>query len=132
MSVTDEATDPAVEVVRHYLDRLEAHDWPAVAECLSADVARTGPFADTYQGRDVYVAFLSALMPTLPGYSLSLGRILRVSPDRELLPGGATVLVQLRETIEVEGTPLETAEALVFELDEDRRISDISIYIQRT
>ena len=132
MRVTDDATDSAVEVVRNYFDRLVAHDWSAVAECLSADVARTGPFADTYEGRDVYLAFLSALMPTLPGYSLSLGRILLVSPERELLSGGATVVVQLRETIEVDGAPLETAEALVFELDEDQRICHISIYIQRT
>ena len=127
-----DGTDPAVEPVRRYLERLAAHDWSAVTECLSGDVIRVGPFADRYEGRDGYLAFLSALMPALPGYSLELGRILRVGagPDRE--PRGATVLAELRETVEVDGAPLVTAEALVFELDEDRLISHIAIYIQRT
>jgi len=68
------------------------------------------------------VAFLSALMPTLPGYSMTVSRV--VSRDR-------IVLVELTEVVEVGGEPLVTPEALVFELDEDGLIAHISIYIQQ-
>ena len=68
------------------------------------------------------MAFLSALMPTLPGYSMTISRV--ASLDR-------IVLVELTEVVEVGGEPLVTPEALVFELDEDGLIARISIYIQQ-
>jgi hypothetical protein len=99
-----------------------AHDWEAMAECLAEDVVRVGPFGDTYTPRDPYVAFLSALMPALPGYSMRIDRVQSI---------GATVLVELTEIVEIEGAPLETPEALVFDLDGEGRIAHIAIYIQR-
>jgi len=109
-------------VVERYLDRMVAHDFEAMATCLSEDVVRVGPFGDTYTPREPYVAFLSALMPTLPGYSMEISRVAVM--DR-------LVLVELTEVVEVGGEPLVTPEALVFELDDDGLIAHIAIYIQQ-
>ncbi|MGD0311931.1 MAG: nuclear transport factor 2 family protein [Acidimicrobiales bacterium] len=121
-------------VVERYLERLVAHDWPAVSECLSEDVIRVGPFEDVYTGRDSYVAFLSALMPSLAGYSMRVDRVLQVNTfgDDDSDDGGMTVvLAELTETMEAGGVPFDTAEALVFDVDEDHRIARVDVYIKR-
>jgi ketosteroid isomerase-like protein len=109
-------------VVERYLDRMVAHDWEAMAACLAEDVVRVGPFGDTYTPRQPYVAFLSELMPALPGYAMRVDRVVET---------GRTVVVELTETVEVGGSPLDTPEALVFDMDEAGRIAHIAIYIQR-
>jgi hypothetical protein len=116
------ATEDLGTVVERYLDRLVAHDWDAMAACLARDVVRVGPFGDTYSPRDAYVAFLTALMPSLPGYSMQVDRV---------VSSGRTVLVELTEFVDVGGSPLETPEALVFDLDAQDKIAHIAIYIQR-
>jgi limonene-1,2-epoxide hydrolase len=116
------ATEDTGTVVERYLDRLVAHDWDAMAACLAEDVVRVGPFGDTYTPRDAYVAFLTELMPALPGYSMRIDRV---------LSSGPTVLVELTEIVDIGGSPLETPEALVFDLDGEDRIAHITIYIQR-
>ena len=116
------ATEDLGTVVERYLDCLVAHDWDAMAACLAEDVVRVGPFGDTYSPRDTYVAFLSALMPALPGYSMRVDRV---------VSSGRTVLVELTEFVDVAGSSLETPEALVFDLDADDKIAHIAIYIQR-
>jgi hypothetical protein len=121
-------------VVERYLDSLVAQDWPDVSECLSDDVIRVGPFEDRYTGRESYVAFLSALMPSLSGYSMRVDRILQVNnfDDVGTDDGVMTVvLAELTETVEVDGEPFDTAEALVFDVDEDNRIARVDIYIKR-
>ncbi len=109
-------------IVETYLDRMVAHDFDAMAACLAENVVRVGPFGDTYTPRGPYVAFLSELMPTLPGYSMEISRVEVM--DR-------LVLVELTEVVEIGGEPIVTPEALVFELDEDGLIAHISIYIQQ-
>lgn len=109
-------------VVEKYLERLVAHDWEGVGSCLSRDVVRVGPFGDTYSGKDSYLRFLSELMPTLQEYSM---RVDRVSAN------DGCVLVELTETMRIEGRSRATPEALVFDLGQDGLISHISIYIQR-
>jgi ketosteroid isomerase-like protein len=118
----DDVADDTSAVVVRYLDRMVAHDWEAMAACLAEDVVRVGPFGDTYTPRDTYVAFLSDLMPVLPGYSMRIDRVQSI---------GRTVLVELTEIVEIDGSPLETPEALVFDLDDEGRIAHIAIYIQR-
>jgi len=118
----DDMGQDSGRVVERYLERLVAHDWDAMAACLAEDVVRVGPFGDTYTPKDAYVAFLSELMPSLPGYSMRLDRV---------VSSGRTVMVELTEIVEIAGSPLETPEALVFDLDDDDRIAHISIYIQR-
>jgi len=109
-------------VVERYLAAVAAQDWPTLEACLAEDVVRVGPFGDTYSPRGSYVAFLTALMPTLPGYAMAVERVLYTE--------GAAV-AQLHETVEVDGAPLVTPETLVFDLDDTGRIARIAIYIQR-
>jgi ketosteroid isomerase-like protein len=108
-------------IVERYLEAVVGHDWDALADCLAEDVVRVGPFRDTYTPRGPYVEFLAGLMPTLPGYSMRVDRVLYQ---------GSVALAQLSETVDMDGQPLETPEALVFELDGDGRIARIEIFIQ--
>ena len=111
-----------LDVVERYLDRLLAHDWDGMAACLTPDVVRVGPFGDTYTPRDRYVAFLAELMPQLPNYSMKVTRVTY---------GKGVAVAELSETLDVDGAPLETPEALVFDIDHEGRIAHIAIYIQR-
>jgi len=111
-----------VHIVERYLDRLVAHDWDAMAACLADDVVRVGPFGDTYAPKSPYVAFLADLMPKLPGYSMRIGR---------LVDAGTSAVVELSETVEIDGTAVVTPEALVVDLNDDGLIVRIAIYIQR-
>lgn len=120
-SVVDAA---AVALVKRYLEAVRAHDWDGLADCLSEDVVRTGPFGDTYTPRRPYVAFLAELMPTLAGYAMDVERVV-ASGD------GAVVVAQLSETVAFDGTPIVTPETLVFDIGPDDRIARIAIYIQR-
>ena len=108
------------------------HDWDAVADCLAPDVVRVGPFGDTYSPRDRYVAFLAELMPGLPNYSMKVARVVYSNTG---VPGGwpenTVAMAELSETMDVDGAPLETPEALVFDIDASQRIARIAIYIQR-
>lgn len=109
-------------VVERYLDAVTAHDWEALARCLTEDVVRVGPFGDTYTPRRPYLEFLAGLMPTLAGYSMKVDRVLYMGP---------VAVAQLSETVEIDGTAVLTPEALVFELDPSGLIARIDIYLQR-
>ena len=114
-------------VVNRYLEAIIAHDWDAFAACLSDDgFERVGPWGDTYRGKAEYVAFIADLMPKLPGYDMRVDRV-TYSAD------GRLAVVELTETVEVDGLPRPTPEALVFDLDGDRddgRIRRIRVFIQ--
>jgi len=65
-------------------------------------------------------------MPKLPGYEMRVDRV-TYSAD------GRTAVVELSETVEVDGRPHRTPEALVFDLDDagdDARIRRIQVFIQ--
>jgi hypothetical protein len=108
-------------IVETYLERMVAHDFDAMAACLAEDVVRVGPYGDTYTPRDPYVAMLAALMPSLPGYAMEIHRV---------IVKDSLIVVELSETVEIDGAPLVTPEALVFELNDAGLIAHISIYIQ--
>jgi hypothetical protein len=110
------------DVVERYLQCLVAHDWDGTAACLASDVVRVGPFGDTYTARDTYVAFLSDLMPKLPGYAMEVTRV---------VGAGQVVVVELSETVEIDGTAVVTPELLLFDLDDEGLIAHIAVYIQR-
>ena len=95
-----------------------AHDWEAMAACITDDIVRTGPFCDTYSGKEAYVSFISDLMPQLGGYAMKVDRVIYA---------GDVAVAELTES--VEGT--DTPESLVFDLADDGRIRRISIYLQR-
>jgi ketosteroid isomerase-like protein len=108
-------------VVERFLHAMTCHEWDAMGSCLIDDVIRIGPYGDEYRGRDDYVEFISDLLPTLPGYIMELDRVVYAGP---------VVTAQLAETVEVDGQPLRTPEALVFDLAPDGRIARIEVYVQ--
>jgi hypothetical protein len=99
---------------------MTAHEWDAMAACLTEDVVRIGPYRDRYDGRAAYVEFI---LPALPGYSMEITRI----TDAD---GGRLAFAELSETVTVEGAPLRTDEVLVFELTDDDRIVSIDVFIK--
>ena len=114
-------------VVERYLDAITAHDWEAFASCLSDDgFERVGPWGDEYDDKPGYVAFIADLMPKLPGYEMRVDRV-TYSADRRV------AVVELTETVDVDGGRHATPEALVFDLDgeeEKPRIRRIQVFIQ--
>jgi ketosteroid isomerase-like protein len=109
-------------IVERYLDAIASHDWGVVDECIADDIVRVGPYGDRYTGRDDYLAFIADLMPKLPGYAMELHRV--------TYAGDALAFVELTETVELDGKPMRTPEALVFEVGGDGRITRIHVYIQ--
>jgi ketosteroid isomerase-like protein len=110
-------------VVERYLDAITCHDWDAFAACLSDDgFERVGPWGDAYRGKTGYVAFISDLMPKLPGYEMRVDRVTYSADAR-------VAVVELSETVEVDGRPHLTPEALVFDLEGDR-IRRIQVFVQ--
>jgi ketosteroid isomerase-like protein len=103
-------------IVERYLEALTSHDWVGLRECLSENVVRVGPYNDEYHGADAYVDFLSALMPTLPDYSMEVARVTYVD---------GLAFAELAETV----AGLRTDEALVFEISVDR-IARVEVYIK--
>jgi len=104
-------------IVERYLTALTGHDWSELRDCLSSDVVRVGPYNDEYRGADAYVEFLKKLMPTLPEYSMEVGRVTY------------TERVAFAELAENVGG-VRTDEALVFELADDGRIARIDVFIK--
>lgn len=115
---------PGVGVVRTYLDAMVARDWDALAACLTPDVVRLGPYGDDYHGIDEYVPFLTRTLESLDGYVMRVDRVSAVGND--------VVFAELSETVTVDGSRLETPEALVFDLAPDGRIARVAIFLRRS
>jgi len=110
-------------VIERYLQALVDGDWATFAGCLADDgFIRVGPYGDTYSTKADYVAFLTDLMPTLPGYRMEVSRV--------TYAGDGLAFAELAETVEVDGTPLRTRECLTFALADDGRIRRVEIFTQ--
>jgi ketosteroid isomerase-like protein len=110
-------------VVERYLEAIMGHDWDVLAACLADDgFVRVGPWGDEYPDKAEYLAFITDLMPRLPGYEMRVDRV-TYSADQRL------ALAELTETVDVNGRPHATPEALVFDIDGER-ISRIQVFIQ--
>ena len=109
-------------IVERYLDAIVSHDWDVVSECVADDIVRVGPYGDRYEGRDEYLAFIADTMPKLKGYVMELHRVTYANDG--------LAFAELSETVELDGKPMLTPEVLVFELDADRRIVRVDIFIQ--
>jgi limonene-1,2-epoxide hydrolase len=117
------SSSPPGSVATRYLEALARLDWDEVTACLAPDVLRHGPYGDDYRGVPAYLAFLQETMPALPGYRLDIDRVTDLDSWR--------ALVELRETIEIDGRPLVTWECLVFDVDADGLLEEIAIYIRQ-
>ncbi len=112
-----------MEVLDRYFQALRDHDWVGLGDCLAADVRRTGPYLDVVRGKQAYVRFLSRVVPALPNYTLEVSRV-RALPD-------GSALVELSETLDVDGVATAHPEALIFDFDGDGRILRVDIYIKQ-
>ena len=110
----------ARDTVQRYLDALPAHDWPALAATLAADVHRIGPYGDVYDGRETYATFLEQTITALSGYELVVDR---------LLAAGPTVTAELSETVDDGDARLHTDEAVVFDT-EVGLITRVAVYLR--
>jgi ketosteroid isomerase-like protein len=110
-------------VVERYLRALTGHDWSALADCLTDDVVRVGPYGDTYASKAEYLAFISDLMPKLRDYSMEVARVTYTTD-------GAAAYAELAETMTHDGRLLRTNECLTFSLSPDGRIARIDVFIQ--
>ncbi len=113
----------AGRLAERYLRAVAGQDWETVERCLAPTVGRDGPFGDDVEGIDDYMGLLRRTMPSLPGYRMDLDRVTEL--------GGGRVLVELRETVEIDGAPVVTDECLLLAVDDDDRITRVSIYIRR-
>ena len=110
-------------MVERYLDAIVSHDWDVVSECVADGIIRVGPYGDRYEGRDEYTAFIAETMPKFKAYVMEVHRVTYANDG--------VVFAELSETVEFDGKPMLTREVLVFELDADRRIVRVDIFIQQ-
>jgi len=114
-----------VSAVERFLDRYNACDFDALADCFSAtDFHRTGPYGDVIDSSAEYVAFLRDVVPTL-------GASYRLVTTRVFAGEGGTAVAELIEEYEVDGELRRTPEVIVFDLDADDRITRMRLYVQR-
>jgi hypothetical protein len=111
-------------VVEDFLERYNAKDWERLADCFSPDrFHRIGPFGDTISSSSEYLAFLQRVVPTLgPEYELKSERVIY---------GDRTAVAELIEHYRHDGVIRNTPEAIIFDLDEDGRIVQMHLYVQR-
>jgi ketosteroid isomerase-like protein len=120
---TDVGADRAVETVTRFFERMGALDWDAMAACLAEDVARVGPYRDEKQGRAGYRDFLAATIEALDDYHLEIQRIWSDGPH---------AVAQLAESMNIDGRPRRTDEAIVLDVGPDGLISRVEVYLQRS
>jgi SnoaL-like domain len=116
-------TSPSSSVARRYLEAVARQDWDLVTRCLASGVVRHGPFGDDFEGVTPYLSFLQRTMPSLPGYRMDIDRVTELDDRR--------VMVELRETIQLETGPLVTHECLVFAMGPEGLLEEISVYIRQ-
>lgn len=112
-------------VVEDFLEHYNARDWERLAGCFSPDrFHRIGPFGDTITGSANYLSFLQRVVPTLgPDYSLTAERVIY---------GEGMAVAELVERYRHDGTMRNVPEAIIFDLDDEGRIVQMHLYVQRT
>ena len=111
-------------VVEQYLEFLAAHDWDGLAATISdAGLIREGPFCDVVEGKEHYVAYLRKVCTTLKGHRLDVTRVSHVD--------SRVSFVELTESFEIDGTPGEWPECLLFEQSDDGLISHVSVFFKQ-
>jgi len=107
--------------VTTFLERMRNLDFDGMAEHVTEDVIRIGPFRDVKQGRAAYRDFLRETITGLTGYGMDIYRVWAV---------GDLATAELAEVAVVDGKLRRTEEALTFELSPDGLISKVAVYIQ--
>ena len=114
--------DRTVETVTRFFDRMRVFDWDAMAACLATNVTCVGPYRDVKQGRTDYRDFLAETIEAISGYHQDIQRI---------WSDGDHAVAQLSETMDVDGRPRRTDQAIVLDLGPDGLINRVEVYLQR-
>ena len=112
-----------MNTLEQYFDAMRNQDWERFAETLAENVHRTGPYLDIIEGRDAYVGYLSAVIPSLDNYELTVSRV------REFEDGSS--LAELSEVMDIDGERREFPEVLLFEFDPEGLVARVDIYIKQ-
>jgi ketosteroid isomerase-like protein len=113
-----------MDVVERYLAAIAGGDWDALRAVVAENVVRIGPYGDVYEGRESYVGFLSAVMPTLHGYAMDVTRVTYVDDGRR-------AYAELSETVTMDGRETVTPEVLVVDLDAAGLVVRVEIFTRR-
>jgi len=114
----------AVDVVRQYMEALEAGQWDRLAATLADEgLVRDGPFVDVIHGKDAYVEFLRRVTSPFENYELRVSRL--------ALSDGGRVYAELHECMDRDGGRAEYPEVIVFDVDASERISYVSVFMKR-
>ena len=114
--------EEAAAVAARFFDRMGHFEWEAMGACVAEDVARVGPYRDQKSGREDYQQFLAETIEALDGYRLDVQRI---------WSDGTHVVAQLSETLDWEGRPRRTDEAIVLDIGADGLIARVEVYLQK-
>jgi hypothetical protein len=107
--------------VTTFLEHMRSLDFDEMAQHVSEDVTRIGPFRDVKQGRTAYRDFLSDTIRGLDGYAMDIYRV---------WAGAERATAELAEVARVDGRLRRTEEALTFEFAPDGLISKVAVYTQ--
>ena len=110
------------DFVRYYRER----DWERLAQCFNdEDFERIGPYVDVISSKAEYLAFLQRVVPTMGNdYALIAERVVYV-PEQRL------AFAQLIEHLRVEGEMTDIPEAIIFDLDDQDRITRMRLYLEQ-
>lgn len=114
-------TSSATNIVERFFSHLTAREWSDLGAILDQEVLRIGPFGDQLTGRQVYLDFLTATVPSEYGND-----VLQVVSSSDGLFAFAKVTEHLRYG-EVE---FHLDEAYSFDIGDDGMICRVEIYWQ--
>ncbi|MBW0019424.1 MAG: nuclear transport factor 2 family protein [Mycobacterium sp.] len=110
-------------VIERYLSCLAVHDWDGLAATIADEgLVREGPFCEVVEGKEPYIAYLGKVLNRLRGHRLEVHRISHVN-DR-------LCFVELTESFEIGGAPVEWPECILFE-QRDGLIARVSVFFKQ-
>ena len=116
----------AMGVVEDFVRCYGERDWEGLAKCFNDDdFERVGPYVDVISSKDEYLAFLQRVVPTMGGdYALKAERVV-YGPERRV------AFAQLVEHLRVDGEMTDIPEVIIFDLDDQDRITRMRLYLQQ-
>jgi hypothetical protein len=110
-----------IEAATRFFERIGAKDWAGLAPCISPDVRRVGPWGDAWEGREPYLAFLTATVNAMEQYTLDIKRV---------FSDGTYTVAQLSETWLVDGKLTRYDQAIVVNVGRDGLVEQVECYLQ--
>ena len=109
------------DTIERFFTHLTARAWESLAQILSEDVVRIGPFGDAVSGRAQYLDLLRGTVPS--EYGNDVHRIM-YAPDRR------AAFARVSEHLHYAEQDLDLEEAYAFEIDPEGRLTRVEVYWQ--